>query len=61
MQCITRLDVSENNLDVELASVVHGVTKNRSALIGPRAQYWPLIGQHRPDTDLLLAAGTSRA
>ena len=29
MQCITRLDVSENNLDVELASVVNGVTRNR--------------------------------
>ena len=29
MKCITRLDVSENNLDVELASVVNGVTRNR--------------------------------
>ena len=29
VKCITRLDVSENNLDVELASVVNGVTRNR--------------------------------
>ena len=27
--CDCRLDVSENNLDVELASVVNGVTRNR--------------------------------
>lgn len=29
VKCITRLDVSENNLDVELASVVNGVTRNK--------------------------------
>ena len=29
VKCITRLDVSENNLDVELASVVNCVTRNR--------------------------------
>ena len=29
VKCITRLDVSENSLDVELASLVNGVTRNR--------------------------------
>jgi len=29
VKCITRLDVSENQLDVELASVVNGVTRNK--------------------------------
>merc|ERR1719483_58254 len=30
--CVSRLDVSENNLDVELASVVNGVARNKSLL-----------------------------
>lgn len=32
VRCVSRLDVSENNLDVELASVVNGVTRSKSLL-----------------------------
>lgn len=32
VKCVSRLDVSDNNLDVELASVVNGVARSRSLL-----------------------------
>lgn len=33
VRCVSRLDVSENGLDVELASVVNGVARNRLVLV----------------------------
>ena len=32
VRCITRLDLSENNIDAEMAGVMHGVAKNKSLL-----------------------------